>query len=230
MPKRRLLMAAAAARNGRKHKRIIPTGEWCQLCRNIRDIKIKEKRYAQCEVKEKGKGLKMLKEDLRRRPDVKEAWMAMHDEAVHLRSGGRSRISKYNRAVTKSQEVIQDLVAPSKQFWEEPEYRKEFGSPRKNKAKLVSRYILTESGKRKKVKGIYVNTGRRGVHEVVNRTRDSVKDQEDRHDGHAPHRSAKVSHDPPQGAKRPSPISGTCIKHLVLAPAGNLYCTISLVV
>ena len=158
-------------------------GEWCRTCRNILRVKIKEPRYKKAESEGRGRGIALLKSDLRKNPNVKATWMAMHGESIHLKAGGRSRINKYKKRVTKASEVMEDIVAPSKEFWELPEYRAEWGSPRKTKAKVVERYVVTDSGKRKKVKGVYVRTGRKGVHQVMNRARESARLEEERHNG-----------------------------------------------
>ena len=46
----------------------------------------------------------------------------MHDEAVHLRAGGRSRINLYSEQVVKKEERIHDLIAPEQEFWLLEEY------------------------------------------------------------------------------------------------------------
>ena len=57
-------------------------------------------------------------------------------------------MSQYKTQLTRKRKVMDDLIEPKRQFWELPEYKLEFGDPKKNKAVVKHRMI-----KGKKVAG-----------------------------------------------------------------------------
>ena len=102
----------------------------------------------------------------------------MSSEAVHLRSGGRSRIHKYKTSVKKSTQVIDDLVEGGVAIWLLNNYIKKVGEPKENGAKVVLR-----NAKGVKRKGVYIRAGEAGVFKVERRHREVASKEEERHDG-----------------------------------------------
>ena len=124
--------------------------------------------------------MKLLKADIAKGGEEKKRMKSMHDEAVHLRAGGRSRINLYSEQVVKKEERIHDLIAPEQEFWLLEEYEEEFGKASKTGATVVKRRVHGHKGKQK---GVYVQKGRKGVYTVRDTIRSVASKQEVRHNG-----------------------------------------------
>ena len=170
-------------RTGVKKKKKIKCGEWCRLCQNIARQKVTRGKYRKAEKKKKGSGIKLLKCDLRDGGETKRRWKAAHREAVNLRAGGRSRINEYKEDVQQNEEIMEEVTGPKRQFWLLKEYRDEFGDPKTNKAKVTERFVVDDKGRKRKQKGVYVITGRKGVYDVASSLRNSVQRRKLRHSG-----------------------------------------------
>ena len=117
-------------------------GEWCRICWNIAHKRlVTYKKYKLAESKQKGHGLKTLKEHLAKCGDEKNIFRDMNKEAIHLRAGGRSRIQQYKAKVKAREEMIHDIEAPGRDFWLLEEYEEECGKVAKTGAKVVSRRV-----------------------------------------------------------------------------------------
>ena len=136
---------------------------------NISRKKVQAGKYKRAEAKLKRSGLKVLKQDLMQGGDEKKKFKAANAEAIHLHAGGRSRINEYKETVTKNEEIIFYIVGPTRQFLELFLYKERFGDPKTNKAKVVTRTVLDDKDRKKKVQGCYVLTGTKGEHTVESR-------------------------------------------------------------
>ena len=80
----------------------------------------------------------------------------MFRESVYLRAGGRSCVNGSQTTLMQNKsELVHELVleAPDFEFWELFLYIEEFGDPKKNNAKVVSRFVINEKGKKNKKEG-----------------------------------------------------------------------------
>ena len=80
--------------------------------------------------------------------------------------------------VEKHTEAIVDLIAPKKVFYTVTAFRKQFGDPKKRKAKIITKKI-----KGKMVSGIVVQTGESGVYDIEERNRERLSKQDTVHNG-----------------------------------------------
>lgn len=99
------------ASNGAKVKRKVRCGHWCALCVRNTERWLKHKKYSAL-VKKNGRkaGAKRLREDLKSDDSFKKRWRANISEAIHLHSGGRSRLTSLPESVISAQENLTDVI------------------------------------------------------------------------------------------------------------------------
>ena len=129
-------------------------GSWCRLCLNIARTWAKTKRYrcskpdpSNPSKKKKDSAMKHIEHDLRL-PDVKARFRANWKEAVHVKSGGRSRINNYKTVIKHHVGKTEKFQVATADFWLLSEFKKEFGDPAKYKLKVKTRKIKGQWKKR----------------------------------------------------------------------------------
>ena len=103
-------------------------GAFCMLCMSIVRKEVKKGRYKKMARKD---ATDALKQKLIKGGSDKQKFKEKNKEAVHLRSGGRSRIHSYKTDVTQRSEVIDDIIEPKMEFWLLDQYEAESGDPAK---------------------------------------------------------------------------------------------------
>ena len=114
---------------------------------------------------------KKLKMDLMgERPEMKQAFKACSEEAVHLLAGGRSRIRTAGQRVEAAEEQIFDHIDDGMRFYSLRKYKETFGvDARRAKMKIKKRKI---GGKT--IEGVYVRNEDEGIYKVVKTSRSRV--------------------------------------------------------
>ena len=159
-------------RRGKRVKVNRKTGVYCGLCANIVRKEVKKPSYAKTPKKA---AMAAIKKALTRGGSMKEKFKAKVKEAIHQRSGGRSRVTKYKTDVAKRAERVDDIIEPGFEFWELAIYKEEYGDPAEHGAKVRSKKI----GKKWR-KGVYVQVGKKGVYKCERRHRTAVSKTERR--------------------------------------------------
>ena len=161
-------------RSGRKVRRTIKCGEWCQLCMDMFRIRFLRK-YAKLNKKNP---LKEFKKDLRADNALKLQWKAWNKEAIRQKATGRQRLNHGKLDMVRSTTSAVNVREPAKQFYTIKAFKREFGVDAK-KAKMK---IKDFKYKGKDYKGVFVSDpAKEGVFEVQQEERQEVstKDQVD---------------------------------------------------
>ena len=138
----------------RTHKKvrvIRKTGEWCRICYNIWRLRYR-KRFKNKQDDFKA-DMANPKKALKKEFDCNRA------EYVHLRAGGRSRVSSLKGKVVAHKHNSLKIIYPREVFYSLKKYKAKFGDPKKTKAKVVKLQLKNQ----KKVPGVIVREGEEGV-------------------------------------------------------------------
>ena len=153
------------ANNGAKVKRKVRCGHWCALCVRNTERWLKNKKYSAL-VKKNGRkaGAKKLRDDLKSDDSFKKRWRGNISEAIHLHSGGRSRLTSLPESVISAQENLTDVIDSGMKFYTCKRYKEIYRvEPAANKVKV--RTVTLKTGQ--KVKGVYVRVKPEGEYDVA---------------------------------------------------------------
>ena len=157
------------------HKVKTITGEWCRPCVNVikkafleKKLKNKCAKQGTTTVKSKpqrGKdqrfaNVKEFKNALIRKAELRGKLLKYRSEWVHLRVGGRSRVTNFATSVKRRVGCGYRVLAPAKKFVTLSIYKKRYGDPKITGAKIKT----LRNHRNKKVRGCIVRQGEKGVY------------------------------------------------------------------
>ena len=144
----------------RKRVRVIrKSGEWCGNCYNVWRLRFK-RTYKNNLVK--------FKTDMKdKKKGFKQQFDNAHNEYLHQRAGGRSRVSSLTGRVIARQHNEVTIQHPREVFYTLSKYKEKFGDPKLTKAR-VSKLPIKNRGI---LAGIMVREGEEGVFPIERSTR-----------------------------------------------------------
>ena len=143
---------------------------------NVAKKWIAQGRYAK-KVKAAGKkgksAIKFVKKDLQTE-EVRTRFKKNRSEMIHLRAGGRSRITTFKTTVKKITKSSTEMRDKSRKFYTLKRYKRDLGAPNANKAKVVRR-----RHKNKMLQGVVVtNPDLEGIFDLDETTADIAEKDE----------------------------------------------------
>ena len=162
-----------------KHSKPKNCGEWCLYCGLVtKNWGKRVKKYGKVKNKQL---FQAVKADIKNDPEVARKMRANSKEIVIQRAKGKRMCADFKGQVAELEDDIEELEEPESAFYELKAFRSEFGVDAKSVKGLKMKWKRRKGGKR--VQGVVVRTGKRGVYNFKQSHRRRVEKSKILHSG-----------------------------------------------